>query len=57
MIKNPRTRRILSLVLITVGGMLIFLAPEDVWIGVLLLVFGVLLDLAGALMKKQPEEK
>ena len=57
MIKNPRSRRTLSLALIIAGGVFIFLAPEDVWVGVLLLVFGVLLELAGALMKKRSVEK
>lgn len=56
MIKDPRTRRNVSLALMMVGGVLIFLAPEDIWIGVLLLGFGVSLELIGALMKRRPEK-
>lgn len=56
MIKNPRTRRSVSMALMIVGGVLIFLAPEDIWIGVLLLGFGISLELAGTLMKKKPED-
>ena len=52
MIKNPRTRRSISLALIVVGGVLIFLAPDDIWVGVLLLGFGVSLELLGTLIKK-----
>lgn len=53
MIRNPRTRRILSLVLMALGGLLIFLAPEDVWIGALLLALGVALEVAGMLMQRR----
>lgn len=56
MIKNPRTRRSVSLALIIVGGILIFLAPDDIWVGVLLLGFGVSLELVGALMKRRSGE-
>jgi len=54
MTKNPRTRRSVSLALIIVGGILIFLAPDDILVGVLLLGYGVSLELAGALMRKKP---
>jgi len=53
MIRNPRTRRVLSLVLIVMGGLLIFLAPEDIWIGTLLLGLGVALEVAGVLMQRR----
>lgn len=36
MIKNTRTLRSVSLALIIVGGILIFLALGDIWVGVLL---------------------
>ena len=55
MIKNPRTRRALSLALMIGGGVLIFLAPEDIWIGVLLLGLGVALELVGAMFRQPPE--
>ena len=52
MIRNPQTRRILSLVLLVLGGLLLFLAPEDIWIGTLLLGLAVVLEAAGALMRR-----
>lgn len=54
MIKNPRIRRAFSLALMIGGGVLIFLAPEDIWVGVLLLGLGVVLELVGALMRQPP---
>ena len=54
MIRNPRTRRILSVVLMALGGLLLFLAPEDIWIGTLLLGLGVALEVAGTLMHRGP---
>lgn len=40
MIDNPRIRRAISAVLILVGAVMIFLAPDDAWIGVVLAVLG-----------------
>lgn len=51
MIRNPRTRRILSLTLIILGGLLLYLAPADIWLGGLLLVLGVVLEIAGVAMR------
>lgn len=53
MIRNPRTRRTLSLVLMALGGLLLFLVPEDIWIGTLLLGLGVALEIAGILMQRR----
>ena len=53
MIGNTKTRRALSLVLLAAGGVFIFLAPADVWLGVALLVLGVALELIGARMHRQ----
>jgi drug/metabolite transporter (DMT)-like permease len=50
MIKNPRRRRILSLGMIILGGLLIFLAPDDVWIGVVLAMLGVGVEVAGIVL-------
>jgi drug/metabolite transporter (DMT)-like permease len=47
MIKNPRTRRTLAAALLALGGVLIFLAPDDAWAGVVLLALGVVLEIAG----------
>lgn len=52
MVKNPRTRRALSLLLLVLGGLFLFLAPEDIWIGVLLMILGVVLELLGAVMHR-----
>lgn len=48
MIKNVRTRRALSLGLVILGGVLLFLAAEDIWIGVLLVALGLALEIIGA---------
>lgn len=50
MIKNPRRRRILSFGMIVLGGLLIFLAPDDVWIGIVLALLGVGIELAGIML-------
>lgn len=50
MIKNVRTRRALSLGLVVLGGVLLFLAPEDIWIGVLLVAVGLALEVIGAMV-------
>lgn len=50
MIKNPRRRRALSFAMIFLGGLLIFLAPDDVWIGMVLALLGVGIELAGILL-------
>lgn len=47
MIKNPRTRRTLAVALLILGGVLLFLAPDDAWAGVVLLALGVMLEIAG----------
>lgn len=53
MIRNPRTRRALSLVLMAMGGLLIFLVSADIWIGAVLLGLGVALEVAGTLMQRR----
>lgn len=53
MIRNTKTRRALSLVLLVAGGMFIFLVPDDVWLGVALLALGVALEILGASMHRQ----
>lgn len=50
MIKNVRARRALSLGLVALGGILLFLAPEDIWIGVLLVALGLTLEIIGAMV-------
>lgn len=46
MIKNTRIRRTGALIMVALGAVLMFLAPE-VWQGALLLALGVLLELVG----------
>jgi hypothetical protein len=50
MIKNPRTRRILSLGLLILGGVMLFLAPADVWAGAILVALAIALEIAGAVL-------
>ena len=50
MIKNPRTRRMLSLGLLVLGGMILFLAPADVWAGATLVALGIALEIAGVVL-------
>jgi Zn-dependent membrane protease YugP len=46
MIKNTRIRRTGALVMVVLGAILMFLAPE-VWQGALLLALGVIIELVG----------
>jgi hypothetical protein len=46
MIRNPRTRRAIAVIMMVLGAILMFLAPE-VWQGALLLALGVTLELFG----------
>lgn len=49
MLITPRLRRYLALLLTVLGALLIFLAPET-WIGVVLLMLGVSVEIVGALL-------
>lgn len=46
MIKNLRTRRISAAIMVALGAILMLIAPE-IWAGLLLLVLGIALELAG----------
>jgi hypothetical protein len=50
MIKNVQTRRVLSLGLVVLGGVVLFLAPEDIWIGALFVALGLALEIIGAML-------
>ncbi len=50
MIRNVRTRRALSLGLVVLGGILLFLGPEDIWVGALLVALGIVLEIVGAML-------
>ena len=46
MIRNKRTRRTSAVIMVVLGGILMFLAPE-VWQGAVLFALGVVLELFG----------
>lgn len=53
-----KRRRMISMVLIFLGGVLIFLAPEEApWAGVVFLVSGLLVEAAGWWMESRKEGK
>jgi hypothetical protein len=52
MFKKQRSRRVLAIVLVVVGGVLMALAPE-MWIGLLLLALGVVIELAGIALERK----
>jgi hypothetical protein len=52
MLKKQRSRRVLATVLVVVGGVLMALAPE-MWIGLLLLALGVVIELAGIALERK----
>ena len=54
MITNVRARRALFVALMVLGGVLIFLAPQDPWMGAFLLGLGVGLEVAGTLVHRRP---
>jgi len=52
LIKNKRSRRVVALALVVVGGLLIWLAPETAP-GIVLLVAGVILEIAGIALERR----
>lgn len=56
MSKMVRRRRTLSLGLVVLGGVLLFLAPEDIWLGVLLMAVGLALEVIGTVLG-QPRKR
>lgn len=52
MVKNRRSRRVLALFMVILGGVLIFLAPE-MWLGLVLLALGVGVELAGIALERK----
>ena len=50
MIKNSRTKRLLSIPLFIVGGVLILLAPDNAWIGIILLSLGLAIEIAALII-------
>jgi hypothetical protein len=50
MIKNPRTRRRISLGLLAAGGILFLLAPENALVSLAFAGFGLLLEVLGVML-------
>lgn len=53
LIKNKRLRRGIGLALVLVGGLLMWLAPEEAGVGVFLLAAGVLLEIVGIALERR----
>jgi hypothetical protein len=51
-LRNRRSRRVLALLLVVLGGVLMYLAPE-VWGGLAVLALGVLIELAGIALERR----
>jgi hypothetical protein len=51
-LRNRRSRRVLALFLVVLGGVLMYLAPE-VWGGLAVLVLGVVVELAGIALERK----
>lgn len=52
MIGNPRIRRTSAVIMVVLGIILMLLAPE-VWWGALVLILGVVLELAGIALERK----
>jgi apolipoprotein N-acyltransferase len=51
-LRNRRSRRVLALFLVVLGGVLMYLAPE-VWGGLAVLTLGVLIELVGIALERK----
>lgn len=54
MIKNTRIRRTGAIIMVVLGAILMFLAPE-VWQGALLLALGIIIELIGITLERSAE--
>jgi hypothetical protein len=52
MLKKRRSRRVLALSLVVLGGVLMFLAPP-IWAGLVVLALGIAVELAGIALERQ----
>lgn len=52
MLSKRRSRRVLAGILVVLGGVLLFLAPE-MWAGLVLLALGVVIELAGIALERK----
>jgi hypothetical protein len=54
MIKNPRNRRVIAVIMVGSGAALMILTPET-WPGALLLILGIALELVGISLERKPK--
>jgi Na+/phosphate symporter len=56
---SPRNKRNLSVVFLILGAIFIFFAPENAWIGVILLTLGLGIEIVGLILRhrKQRNQK
>ncbi len=52
MLKKRRSRRVVAALLIVLGGVLMYLAPE-IWAGLAVLALGVVVELAGISLERR----
>ena len=52
MLRKRRSRRTLAMILVILGGVLMAMAPE-IWAGLVVLVLGVALELAGIALERR----
>ncbi|SOD41644.1 hypothetical protein [Nitrosovibrio sp. Nv4] len=47
---RTRTKRVLSISLLVLGGILMFFAPENIWIGAVIFALGLCVEIAGLVL-------
>ena len=52
MLRKRRSRRVVAMVLVVLGGVMMYLAPE-MWVGGVLFVLGVIVELAGIALERK----
>lgn len=52
MVSKQRSRRVLAMILVVLGGVLMVLAPE-IWAGLVVLGLGVAIELAGIALERR----
>jgi len=52
MLRKRRSRRVLAIFFVVLGGVLMYLAPE-MWAGLVVLAVGVVVELAGIALERQ----
>jgi drug/metabolite transporter (DMT)-like permease len=53
MIRNPRRRRPVAILLIVLGALLMFFAPDNAWIGIVLGLLGIAIEAIGLAMAER----